>query len=760
MKNLFYPLLMATAFVATACTNNQEDDVTPVDPNGKTPISFVAENNNQPVTRAGFDNPTKIAMHIRSKEVGTGDVKETSTLVHALAADKTAAYSKIQLDEAYYRYWDDAHGRNSQLSVFAIAIPDNAATTNHGEDNTLEKILGTSTNWNTSLDEVIDWYVSSEQTSSDILAQEDLVYSNNIQDSETLGKDGVRSYNKEETAEDKYTTHNDGQMKFRLDDSEDTDGPGKFDKGHLNFHHALCRMTVNLKKGEGYGTDDFKFKAGTNVSILKAPISGKFDIEDGTWSTTNQTGVSIMAETSTDNDKVFNPDFAYMAQFIPVYTINSTSNDNVLSFVIGNNQYYITQAQMFAALKDNDKISADKKTTTDILLENGRNYVFNITVGKTKIINVTASVVDWTDVKGTYDLDNHHYSFNLFEQDNKITADNSFKFYRYQDKTIKDIKIDASDSKAWFGNYKQPTNFSYDNESKAWKTDWFYEDNTKFYHFRTTSYKNVTTENYHSDANKGDYFTMTSGATSKIVGEGTDYLWGAPLVKNLVTSNSGSLPLKYNMNNEDGYTYYINPAIGSTNAVINMTQLHMMSNIKIVLKTTGEPNDKNDAIKLYDASAATKGTTIAITNFYKEGDVSMGSGKVTPKTLDKTATGVQITSPSTDSSNDFYTTEFTETKEFSYSIIPQTLADDNHKVGLKITTPDNNQYFVVDDLSQIKVSGTTTSKNNSGKIDCWYPGHQYIYTIILTKTGIANITCSVVDWITVKAEEQTITLED
>ena len=756
MKNLFYPLLIATAFVATACTNNQEDDVTPVDPNGKTPISFIAENNNQPVTRAGFDNPTKIAMHIRSKEVGTGDVKETSTLVHALAADKTAAYSKIQLDEAYYRYWDDAHGRNSQLSVFAIAIPDNAATTNHGEDNTLEKILGTSTNWNTSLDEKIDWYVSSEQTSSDILAQEDLVYSNNIQDSETLGKDGVRSYNKEEAAEDKYTTHNDGQMKFRLDDSEDTDGPGKFDKGHLNFYHALCRMTVNLKKGEGYGTDDFKFKAGTNVSILKAPISGTFDIEHGTWTATDKTGISKMAET--EKDKYFEPDFAFMAQMIPVYTINSTSNDNVLSFVIGNNQYYITQAQMFAALKDNDKISADKKTTTDILLENGRNYVFNITVGKTKIINVTASVVDWTEVKGTYDLDNHHYSFNLFEQNNKITTDNSFIFYRYQDKTIKDIKIDESDSKVWFGNYEQPTNFGYDDELKAWKTDWFYEDNTKFYHFRTTSYENVTTDNYHRDADKGDYFTMTSGpiSSSTEAGKGTDYLWGAPLVGSLVTS----LPLKYNMNGEEGYTYYINPAIGSTNATINMTQLHMMSNIKIVLKTTGEPNDKNDAIKLYDAKATTKGTTIALTNFYTQGDVSMGSGKVTPKALNSDAAGQQITSPSDESASTFFTTEVTETKEFSYSVVPQSLVEGTRKVGLIITTPDKNQYYVVEDLSKIEVSGSTTSKNNSGMIDCWYPGHQYIYTITLTKTGIANITCSVVDWVSVNAKEQTITLED
>ncbi len=754
MKNLFYPLIFATAFVATACTSSQETDFdTPVDPNGKTAISFVAENNNQPLTRAGFTSPTKIAMHIRSNEVGTENVKETSTIVNALAEANNAGYSKIELDNAYLRYWDDAHGRKSQLSVFAIAIPGNAETTNNGERNTLENILGTSTDWNTSLDEKIEWHLKSEQSSSDILAKEDLVYSNNIQKSETLGKDGVRSYNKNETAEDKYTIHNNGQMKFRLDDGQNADGPGRFDKGHLEFHHALCRMTVNLKKGEGFGTGGFTFMEGTNVSILKAPVSGTFDIENGTWTTTDATGISQMAELSS-KDATFNPDHALYAQMIPVYTINSTSNDNVLSFIIGNNQYYITQAQMFAALKDNDKISADKKTSTDILLENGRNYVFNITVGKTKIINVTASVVDWVDVSGNYNLDNSHYNFELYNQGTAVTEANSFKFYRYQDKTITDIHTTESDSKAWFGNYTASTGLAYNNTAGSWGTEWFFEDNTKFYHFRTTSYNNVTSSNYHADASNGDYFTMTSGPISSEVGKGTDYLWGAPIVK----QESMTTPLQYNT--ENGYTSYISPAIGSTNAVIKMTEMHMMSNIKIVLKTTAQPAATNDAVALYDESAnPAKGSTIAITNFFTEGDVSMGSGKVTPKTLNSTATGVQITSPATTSATDFYTTEYTATKEFSYSVVPQSLVESTRKVGLIITTPDNNQY-VIKDLSEIAVSGTTSSKNNSDKIDCWYPGHQYIYTIILTKTGIANITCSVVDWVSVNAKEQTITLED
>ncbi|WP_288276288.1 fimbrillin family protein [uncultured Prevotella sp.] len=750
MKNLFYPLLFTTALVSAACSNDLENDGNATDPSNKTAISFIAENNNQSVTRAGFDKSTKIAMHIRSNEVGTTSVKETSTLVHALE-DGGADYSNIQLDNAYLRYWDDAHGRNSQLSVFAIAIPDNAATSNNNIS--LETLLGSSSNWNTALDEEIDWVLTSNQTSSDILAKEDLVYSNNIQADKDLGVDGVRSYDATATGTDdeKYTKKGSGQLKFRLLTSE-SDGPGKFDRGHLEFHHALCRMTVNLKKGEGYGDGTFKFKTGTNVSILKVPTKGLFNIETGVWDTSDKTGISMMAETA--KDKEFNPDYAFQAQMVPNYMINSTSTDNVLSFIIDNNQYYITQAQMYAALKDNANISAGKKTATDITMENGRNYVFNITVGKTKIINVTATVVDWVDVKGDYRLDNHHYSFNLYDQGTPITDANSFKFYRYQDATITNIKTDESDSKAWSGNYSQPNNFEYKNGT--WETDWFYEDNTKFYHFRTTSYENVTASNYHSDATNGDYFTMTSGAISKVVGKGTDYLWGAPLVESRVSST----PLEYNKESEEGYSYYINPAIGSTNAVINMTQMHMMSNIKIVLKTTGEPAANNNAITLYDSKAKTKGSTIAITNFYTQGDVSMGSGKVSPKNLNTETAGVLITSPSDASADDFFKTDFTETNEFSYSVVPQSLVDGTRKVGLLITTPDKNQYFVVEDLSQIAVSNNGGSLNQGTKIDCWYPGHQYIYTITLTKTGIKNITCSVVGWVDVTAKNQDITLED
>lgn len=750
MKNLFYPLLFATALVSAACSNDLENDANVTDPSNKTAISFVGQNNT--TTRYGFTANTQIAMHIRSTNGKDGSkIRETRTFAYASkdATQSETSFSTIEAPtEANVRYWDDAFGRDANLSVFAVAVPGEITPTNNKKG--LLDLLSGGDTWSAGkLTETISWTVSEKQTSDALIAAEDLTFSNNIS---AEGKGGAKAFN---YTDKDYTDVTNGMLQFRLKDTQQTDGPGKFDQGNLQFYHALCRMTVNLKKGEGYSDGSFEFNTGTNVSILNVPVTGTFDVENGSWETTDKTGISYMAELG-KKDPTFNPDHALYAQMIPFYTINSTSTDNVLSFIIDNNQYYITQKQMFEALKDNENISSDKKTATDIQFENGRNYIFNITVGKTKIISVTANVVDWVNVNGTYKLDNSHYSFELYNQGTAVTEANSFKFYRYQDETITDIKTDESSSKNWFGNYTASTGLAYDSDAKSWGTEWFFEDNTKFYHFRTTSYENVTSANYHTDATNGDYFTMSSGAISSEVGKGTDYLWGAPIV-----NQSGlSTPLQYGKDNLDGYTSYISPAIGSTNATIRMTEMHMMSNIKIVLKTTAQPTATNNAIVLYDGSATQKGSTIAITNFYTEGDVNMGSGKVTPKTLNETADGVQISSPATTSSTDFYKIEYTETKEFSYSVVPQSLVDGTRKVGLVITTPDKNQYFVVNDLSKIAVSETNNSKNQGSVIDCWYPGHQYIYTITLTKAGIANITCSVVDWISVNAEEKKISLED
>lgn len=744
MKNLFYPLLIATAFVATACTNNLEDDVTPVDPNGKTPISFVGETCNTVITRAGFEKNTLIAMHIRSTDAkdDTDNTNcETRTYANGKAAGE-ASFSKIEaIADENVRYWDDAYGRDAQLSVFAVAIPKTLLPKNNGE-NLVNLLSGTSA-WSTSkLSETIAWKLSEDQsgTSADIenfstIDAEDLTYSNNVSKN---GEGGVVSSN---------TTDKNGYLKFRLNSGSSTDGPGTFDQGKLEFHHALSRITVNLVKGTGFAANgSFNFTADAdgkvgNVKFLNAPISGSLDIEAGAWGSNPTTAdIKKMATLTIPDNATYN--HSLMAQVLPGYTFTKGSNTDVLEFYIDNNKYTVSQDMMLTALNNGQKTNEES-----ITMKQGNNYIFTITVNKKQIEVISASVVDFEKINGELALDNHHYSFDLFNGGVEIT-DNLFTFYRYQDPTITSIQTTASESTDWNGNYTASKDFAYDTNKKKWGTEWYYEDNTKFYHFRTTSSENVTSNNYHVATSGSDYFTMTSGAISNDLAKGTDYIWGAPIkaIDGLTT------PLPYDV--AKGYSTYINPAIGATDADIRMTQMHMMANIKIVLITPAQPAATNNSIVLYDEKNK-KGCTIALTNFYTQGDVSMGNGLVTPikESLNTDAAGQTITAPSTASAEVYYETAYTKTNVFSYSVVPQVLVDGTRKVGLIITTPDNNQYYVINDLSAIKINGTDNA------ITRWNPGYEYTYTIKLTKTGITNITCSVVGWETVEAEPTNISLE-
>ena len=249
MKNLFYPLLFATALVSIACSNDLESDGDVIDPSNKTAISFVGEDNSAARTRAGFADATLIAMHIRSTNASdTSKILETRTYANALkdAAQSPVSNSDIQApSDDNVCYWDDAYGRDAQLSVFAVAVPKTTTVTNNGK--TLVKLLTGDAAWSTGkLSESIEWQVSPDQSGSTTIPNEDLTYSNNIQ------LDG----------------DNDNRMKFVLKNASNTDGPGTFQKGNLKFNHALSRVTITLSKGTGYADGSFSFATGSSMPLV------------------------------------------------------------------------------------------------------------------------------------------------------------------------------------------------------------------------------------------------------------------------------------------------------------------------------------------------------------------------------------------------------------------------------------------------------------------------------------------------------------
>ena len=110
---------------------------------------------------------------------------------------------------------------------------------------------------------------------------------------------------------------------------------------------------------------------------------------------------------------------------------------------------------------------------------------------------------------------------------------------------------------------------------------------------------------------------------------------------------------------------------------------------------------------------------------------------------------------------------------FSYGVVPQSLSDGttDGTIGLRITTPDGNQYVVSDlskctaivsDVSSNSLTNPYTEKDDKGnyKITSWFPGYKYTYNITIKKTGIERITAAVVGWETVTGKDIEIDLEN
>ena len=723
-KVLFRSMLAATVLVASACSDNLKDEVEVIDPSSKTAITFVGQDNSVIRTRVGFEANTLIAMHIRSTK-DASNIRETRTWATALKDNTLNASSYSVIDapaDENVRYWDDAYGRSAKLSVFAIAVP--GYTTAKNNNKTLANLLAVGAGtWNTgALSEDVAWVVSVDQSESGVINAEDLTFSNNISAS---GNDGAKAYN---YASSSYADINNGQLLFRLKDETLPDGPGKFDQGNLKFNHALSRITINLIKGTGYGDGSFNFAAGTNVKILGVPTSGTLNIETGAWTTTASAGISKMATATL----AIGANYSLVAQVLPGYVINKANDTNVLEFIIDDNKYFITQDMMFSSLSGKEGIT--EKTASSITMEKGRNYVFNITVGKSKIINVTATLERWIYVTAAdQTMDNSHITLNLFESNGQ--ASTNFDLYRLNDESAQ-INTGASTDKNWAGNYTEKATLNNAGGGK-WETSWFFENNKSFYHFRTV---NKDTEIKGSDSSVDDYFEITSGAQ-----DGHDYHWGAPFI------NTTTSPIQYDKDN--GYAAFLSPAIGATNSTINLTELHMMSNINVVLRTTKTSN----AVEL---EVNTDQCEVSLTHFYAKGQVKMGNGLVS--TTGDLTDAAAFTKPA--AGIDATDNTYKKTGAFTFTAVPQTLdrGTGERYVGITIKTPDNNQYYVVKSLSDIiaTANGDSQNQTTSGKIGFWYPNHSYTYTFTLTKAGIDDVTCTVSDWVNVTANNQDISLED
>ena len=776
MKKYIIPLSIVAATFAASCSSD-ENLPQEIDNSMKTPIEFSMTDNTSSmnvgvsgVTRAGFTSSTDMVVKMVAENVVVGNASASatarkSTITKAMASNEksvtkdegTYTYSEVTFDhtKSEQRYWDDAYGRNTQLSIFAVAVKDK---TNSDKFNNLTASSWTDdSNISSAMSWPLNWTVTngSAQTETSI-NDEDLVYSNNIQSN---GKSGKREYNFTSSQYKPVYDLRDGRLEFQLKESDKADGPGKFNTGNLNFTHALSRITLKIKLASEFGNnaslDD------NEVKVLNMPYTGTLDVVTGQFTSTSTKDAIVMAPLSKSGSDIKG---IYMAQVLPGYKIAQNSN-NMLQFKVytgemnnptSQNIYYVTNNSVYSAIESNSAISSEKDEN-GITMAQGKHYILTITVGKTAIKDITATLVDWTNVEGTLEQNNAYLTFtNAFKNSDSGTtsAADNFDLYRLNDPST-DVSTDGNyKSYDWKSKWTDKAELTKDNSSQEtgkskWTTKWFFDDNKSFYHFRMVGQKadgEDKTRTIHEDATNGDYFDIESGTTAG------NYTWGAPFV-------SGA-DLKYSTtsgyDNANGENHNIHYAIGATNDNIHLTSFHMLSQIRVVLKTVGA---SQGGVNLQSGEHK---TTVKITNVFTKGKVNMGNGLVTAGTYstgNDSRISVKMTEPSpfikANTSN-------LETNEFTYYIVPQTLVEGQTYVGLEIKTPDNNIYYVVKKLSEITALtvGSNGTQEQGGKITWWYPNHSYLYTITLKKTGIENITCTLVDWTDVTGDNQDVTIED
>ena len=898
MKKTNLLLALATTLVATSCSQDVIQEPTIPD-SEKTKIEFVASDASA-YTRAGFtgidgtntSQKTLIVARFSSKKKNTSSVRHTRTTLlagfdsQANGGKNWSTCSMVDFNgDDYKRYWDDCFGRDALLSIYAIAVPNKPTAVTNANKTLEEKLTPGSTQVGNT-----KWYSDAESNSvhwevtnvvnpasgetqytaqnASIIANEDLSYSNNIKDG---GKDGRFEYgtsgypsylykahtttgddacSHENYMHDYYPNMTDGEMAFKLESSAASDGPGHFDHGHMIFKHALTRITVDIKGGTGFdytNASNFSFKSQkTNypatVDLLQMNTKGDLDIKAGTWSnfsTSDDTYMSCGTKATGDNfakDKVI---YSLSAQVLPGYKVTKNKTDNnFMTFNIDDNNYYVTEKEIFDALNTSDNTtinSADgsSKVTVSsdqITLEQGKNYHFTITVNKTGISALTCTLVDWVDVEGSFAAKNSYIEFTSLET--SATGDKdctNFDLYRVLNTsslitspTQKEFVEDGTHKIQYMTGYASDSSPVADMVSTAstsaetkitvktagsgstktvFTTPWYFQDNYSFYHFRSVIPGTIITKEEATD--KGDYFTMYSGPindtypttgsptfpTQVIDGNETavynDYHWGA-IFKPTATGYTANL--KYDVS--DGFKNSLTGPVGPTTSTLNLIEQHMMSNIKVVLLTPSDGDAAKSAVDLYVENAAPNQdpgnvSTINLTNFQGKAKVRMGNGLITPEgdRISKTLTKPTYTKETDDAtpSNNYCenkaytignaTQKYYKTKEYTYRVVPQALVVEDKKVGLTIQTPDNNMYYVVEDLAKIEVSRVSGNAlkndyegwNNSETkkvIDRWLPGYTYTYYFILTKTGIQALTCTIVDWVTVDGKPFDITLEN
>ncbi|MCQ2212579.1 MAG: fimbrillin family protein [Bacteroidaceae bacterium] len=667
-----------------------------------------------------FNEDTKVVKQTFKKEDGTTGEGYLNPANETVNKNPIESNSK----DGITRYWDDAHARKSKLSIYGFCINgtvlpfgapwnqkiDGIASNTKEIDTTDPKTWksGVPSSYTIGAEDgsgnKIKWTIGDHsasygtQTFLSVLYKDDVCYSNNI-----TGGNVLKFSNKE---------------------------TGKFDSGVIEFHRAMSLITVLIKPGNGFVSplvSSFKFATDTNIKMQGFNKKGYLDLEKGTWSDAPESGEWTTICNATATGDAY---YTLMAFVIPGNDLNGDSDaasKTAMVFTIDGNEYKLSKQDLLAAIKantDNQSVDSYNNPTGNVKeeyltdgtkLKAGINYEFTLTVGKTAIDKITASIVDWKTVTASANPDNAlplTITMETSAGTSSVESPAASRLFKSSTTTAGLSGVEKGYSNT-SGQY-----FDLAKGNGVQNTGWYWPSNSTYYHFRTVSPIQELTKDGDSESN---YLTMIGGAINNTDTGNNDYIWGAPFKEK---HSESTHEITYNATNGYNHDDYLYPAIGPTKSTIHITQFHMMTDLEINLSTTTDDGNDADNVDLTNA-------TVSLLNYANKANLMIGIGLVNG--WDDITSSQEITRSDT---------------KFTWRTVPQSLSrgdNANDKVGIKIVLSDGNVYEIKD-LSILPVTITGSSDTTIGR---WEPGTKYVYNLVLSKSKIESITATVVDWKTV-----------